>query len=44
VRHDTAQRTVGVPFGRRRIGDRGFSPRSGRNGPNWFLTPLTNRR
>jgi len=38
-RYDTTQRTVWGFFMRCRIRDRGFSPRSGKNGPTWFLTP-----
>ena len=40
-RHDTLQCTVWGSFMRCRIADRGLSPRSGRNGPNCFPTPLT---
>jgi len=39
-RLDTTQRTVWGFFMRRRIRDRSFSPRPGRNGPNRFLTFL----
>ena len=39
-RQDTTQCTVRGAFVRRRIRDRGFSPRAGRNGLNWFPTPL----
>jgi hypothetical protein len=42
-RHDTLQRTVWGFFMPRRIRDRGFSPRPGRNGPNQFLTPSPDR-
>ena len=42
-RHDTLQRTVWGFFMPRRIRDRGFSPRPGRNGLNWFLTPSLDR-
>ena len=41
-RHDTTQPMVWGFIMRCRIRDRGFSPRSGKNGPNWFLTPLSN--